>query len=307
MKKKDYIKKPNGERVKKGYGKLKLFLAQNAVSAQVPQRIHDFVTKQSSYENTAAQPNYATDAFDIGRLRGYEVLQFGAGSGGGYIAKILAPAELIFTVIDPQKVDAKHTLGGRTIYTHHEIGLLKVEAFKKILERDYLGTKVNPLPFDVAEIPEHALKNLMAGPVIVIIAIDDPDQILRINDIGYGLTEMIQVANHRNADSGHIAISIPYVTACLRCTLDISESRQIRRLDSEPAASIDIMTVSQMAAKIALEIMYAKVTGRMIQQWDPSKNLLYIANKRQELSPDGPGLIWEKSQKRSNCPICNHF
>ncbi|MFC1605113.1 ThiF family adenylyltransferase [Planctomycetota bacterium] len=300
-----YIRKPDGGWIRKKPGKLKQFLAESAAWTPMPQEVYDLAARHSSYESTGAEPDYSTDAFDISKLKGYEIVQFGVGSGGGYLLRALGPAQLVCNIIDPGEVEAKHTSGARTIYTHHEIGMSKVEAARYLLERDFPGTKVNPLPFDVAEIPNHALKNLLSPAIIVIIAIDDPEQILRINDIGYGLTEIIQVASHRNADSGHIAISIPYVTACLRCTLDISESRQIRRLDSEPAASIDIMTISQMAAKIALEIMYAKATGRMIQQWDPLKNLVYIANKRQELSPDGPGLIWEQSHKRSNCPICN--
>lgn len=300
-----HIKLPGGGSVRKTPGKLKLFLAENAVLNQIPQEIYDFAAKHSSYESKDSELDYSTDSFDIDKLKGYEIFQCGAGSGGSHIARGLGPAQLNYNIIDPKEVEAKHTSGGRTIYTCHEIGQLKVEAFRYLLERDFPGTKVNTLPFDVAGIPDHELKNLLSRALVAIVAIDDPEQILRINDIGYNITEIIQVANHRNADSGHIAISIPYVTACLRCTLDISKDRQIRRLDSEPASSIDVLTTSQMAAKIALEIMYAKVTGRDIQKWDPSKNLLYIANTRQQLSPDGPGLMWDTTQKRSNCPICN--
>jgi molybdopterin/thiamine biosynthesis adenylyltransferase len=305
MKEKDYITSPKGTRIKKGYSKLKHFIADQLSSAEVPQHIYDFAARKSTFENSGGQVDYSTADFEMAKLGGFPILQVGAGSGGGHTGKTLDPAGLIYTVIDPKKVEAKHVEEGRTIYTAHEIGMYKVDAFKKILERDNPGTKVNPLPFDLGEIPDHSLKDMIATAALVIIAIDDPVQILRINDLGYSLTEMLQIANHRNADSGHVAIVIPGITSCLRCTLNITEDQQIRRLDSEPAASVDIITTSQMAAKIALEILYAKVTGRTIKKWNPSKNLLFIANKSQELSPDGPGLIWEQSQKKSNCPICN--
>jgi len=300
-----HIKTNYSGRLRKTPGKLKSFLAERVPSAPIPQKIFDLAAVRSSYASIGAEPDYSTETSDHRVVKGYETVQFGAGSGGGYLLRALGLAELVHNLIDPKEVEVKHTIGARTIYTEREIGMLKVDAARYLIERDFPGTKVNPLPYDVAEIPDHTLKNLLSRVLLAIIAIDDPEQILRINDLGYGLTEIIQVACHRKAESGHVAISIPHVTACLRCTLDISEDRQIRRLDSESASSIDIMTISHLGAKVALELMIAKATGRPIQQWDSTKNLLYIANTRQTLSPNGPKLTWEETHKRKNCPICN--
>ena len=110
---------------------------------------------------------------------------------------------------------------------------------------------------------------------------------------------------HKGAKSGHIAISIPFVTPCLRCTLGIDSSNDIHQLNSESANSFDIVTVAQLTAKIAIDIIYSKVTGQNITRWDTSKNLIYIANAKQQLSPDGPGIVFEGSLKRQNCPICD--
>jgi hypothetical protein len=65
------------------------------------------------------------------------------------------------------------------------------------------------------------------------------------------------------------------------------------------------MTVAQQAARIAVDISYSKVTGQHISRWDTSKNLVYIANTKQTLSPDGPGMKFEGSQRQTGCPVCN--
>ena len=146
---------------------------------------------------------------------------------------------------------------------------------------------------------------MFARSLVVILAIDDPQQMIRISDLAYPIVELIQVAMHTGGLSGHIAVCVPFVTPCLRCTLDVSGPRDIHRLDSEPANSLDIVTVAQQVARTAVDIMYSKVTGQHITRWDTSKNLIYIANTKQELSPDGPGIRFEGSQKRPGCPVCN--
>jgi hypothetical protein len=79
----------------------------------------------------------------------------------------------------------------------------------------------------------------------------------------------------------------------------------MRRLDSEPANSLDIVNLAQNAARFALDIAYSKVTGRPIIRWDPTKNLIFIANTKQDTSPDGPGLHFEDSRRWPGCPVCN--
>jgi len=208
-------------------------------------------------------------------------------------------------VIDFGKVQSRHTRGGRTIYDSTQVGLKKVDAVKQKIERDFPGAKVNPYHYNVKEIPDTELRTMFSRSLVVILAIDDPAQILRVSDLAYPITEIVQVAMHTRAESGHIAISVPFVTPCLRCTLGVRGPQDIHRLDSEPANSLDIVTVAQLAAKIAIDIMYSKVTGQHITRWDTSKNLIYIANTRQELSPEGPGFRFEKSQRRPGCSICN--
>ncbi|MCP4608782.1 MAG: hypothetical protein GY845_08715 [Planctomycetes bacterium] len=248
--------------------------------------------------------SYATKDFDIRRLQGHQILLFGAGSVGSYIAWTMAQAQLTIHIFDSKKVESKHTQAGRTIYDTTQIGQLKVYAAQQKIENNFIGTKIISKPYNIAEFPNIELVNLFKQSSIVILVIDDPIQILRINQLAYSIVDIVQVGIHRQGNSGHIAFSIPNITPCLACTLGISSQRDIHRLDSEPASGVDISIVSQQAARIALDLMHSKATGKPITRWNPDQNLIYISNTQQDVTPGGPGIRYEGSQRRPDCPIC---
>ena len=298
-------KMPNGRRLRQAPDRLALWLAD--CEPLIPALIApsgDYSTDASAPQSQAFQ-GYHTEDFDPRKLRGKEITILGAGSVAGYVSHFLGLAELVQHVVDFKKVDSRHTQGGRTIYEATQIGLWKVHALKQKVERDYPGTTVHPYPLNVAEIPDGELRNLFVRSLVVIVAIDDPVEMLRAADLAYPMVELIQVGMHRKALSGHIAISIPIVTPCLRCTLGINSAQEIHRLDGERGSSLDIINVAHQAASIAVDIMYSKVTGQNITRWDPTKNLIFIANARQESGPDRPGLHFDGSRKRPGCPICD--
>ena len=299
------IKLPSSRLAIKRPDKMRLFLMENRSLIEARDYDSSYTIVDSPSEAPLFSHSYSNESFDISRLTGYVVTVIGAGSVGSFIAWFLAAAQLILNVIDFKKVNYRHAIGGRTVYEPTSVGQYKVNALKQKIERDHPGTVVNPLPYNLAEIPDVELRSLFGKSAIVVIAIDDPVQFLRAADIAYPTVEFIQVALHKGAKSGHVVISVPFVTPCLRCTLNIDSANDINRLDSESANSFDIVTASQLASKIAVDIMYSKVTGKNITRWDTSKNLIYIANQKDQLSPDGPGLIFEGSSKRPDCPICH--
>jgi len=244
------------------------------------------------------------EMMDVGRLAGQGVTILGAGSVGGYIAHALGPARPVINLVDYKSVLIKHTHEGRTIYQADQAGNNKVFAAKERIERDYPGTVINPFPYNVREIPDIELRRMAAASLLVVLAIDDPQAMLHVNDLVYRQVELVQVAMHARAMSGHIVVCLPGVTPCLRCTLEVTRPEDIHRLDAEPGSAWHIQRVAHEAATIALELMHAKVTGQPLTRWDLAKNLLYIANTREALSPDGPGIHFEGSRKRPGCPIC---
>jgi molybdopterin/thiamine biosynthesis adenylyltransferase len=255
-------------------------------------------------DTSTSAPSYATKDFDITRLEGLEILIFGAGSVGSYILWALAMARLIIHLFDSKKVEPKHAQSGRTIYDSTQIGQFKVYAAKEKIEKNFIGTTVFPAAYNVAEIPDIELIERFKKAALVIVVIDDPAQIIRINHLCYPLTTaMIQCGIHRQGHSSHIAFTMPHQTPCLACTLGIHSERDIHRLDTEPAAGIDISIAAQLAARIALDILYSKVTGKPITRWNATKNLLFITNT-QQTTPDGPGIEYESGQRRPDCLIC---
>jgi len=305
MKRNKWIKMPDGRLVKHRPDKLEFFLEEH--EPYVPAATGRYSALDDTKNPPSQQQQYNTKTYDIRKLAGYEATVIGAGTVGSHLIYTLGPAHLLINSIDSKKVQFKHTCSGRTIFDPTLVGFKKVYAINQKIERDFPGTKVNPYPYNTAEIPDIELRSMFARSLLVALVIDDPEQMLRISDLVYPITDLIQVAMHRQAESGHIAISVPFFTPCLRCTLDIRGPQDIRQLDSEPANSLDIVTVAQQAARIAIDLMYSKISGQTINRWDTSKNLIYITNTRQELSPDGPGMHFEGSQKRPGCPVCNCY
>jgi len=237
-------------------------------------------------------------------IGGSEILLLGAGAVGSYMVRSLAPLGVIINLVDFDIVDAKHTRDGRTIYEPAQVNKKKVFAAKYIVERDFPQTTVNPYPYNVLAIPATELIRLAKKTAIVINAIDDSTAMLQVNDILYGIAEVLYIALHAKAASGHIILTIPYMSACLRCRLDVNSSSDMRTLHGEAGSGLDIRTVANQGAVVAAEIIRAKKTGLLIERWDITKNIFYLANKRDELSPDGPGVHMEKAEKRPQCPIC---
>lgn len=300
-----WFKTPDGRLIRKQPTRLELFLRDNGPAFDSALDVAASVPLRQSAASYSREGDYSTDEFDNSMLAGREVTLFGAGSVGSYMGSFMAVGPVVLNVIDCKKVEYKHVQAGRTAYDSTHIGLWKVEALKRKIEAEHLGTTVRPFPFDVAELTTLDLRDMLERSLVVLLAIDDPVQILRVSDMAYPIVELVQAAMHTQGKSSHIGISMPLITPCLRCTLGISGPQDIHRLDGEPSDSLDIMNLAQQAARFAMAIAYSKVSGRQITRWDISKNLIYLSNSPDEFSPVGPGLHFEAGQKRPGCAICN--
>lgn len=303
MRPSEWIKMPDGRWIRHRPDRLAAFLASQA--AYIGPRPSTMPVAALTSASARSKGDYSTESFDIRHLVGREVTAIGAGSVGSHAICSLGPAGLVINVIDAGTVQSKHTAGGRTAYDPTQIGLKKVFALKQKMERDYAGTTVNALPYNTVEIPDPEWKSMFRRSLVALLMVDDAHEIIRLSDLAYPITELVQPAMHAKGASGHVAICIPFVSPCWRCTLGATDADDIHQLAHEPAGGLDIAAVAQLAARIALDIAYSKVTGRPISRWDTAKNLIYLSNTKDEVSPDGPGLHFEESRKRPGCPVCN--
>jgi len=301
----NWIKTPDGRCVRRRPSRLELFLKDNEPPLATGQDVS--FDLETTAPSSSQEPDYHTADFDPRKLHGGEVTIFGAGSVGSYLAWFLAVLGLVLNVIDPKRVEYKHMRGGRTVYDSASVGLFKVEALKRKIEAEHLGTTVRPYPFNAAEITTPDLRDMCERSLAVALAMDDPNEIPRVARLAYPVTDLVQVAMHAQAASGHIALSIPFVTPCWACTMGISDATPIHRLDSEAGNAWDIIAVAQTASRVIIDLLYCRRTGRPITRWDVTKNLIYISNTAQEISPDGPGVTYEGSQRRPGCQICNRL
>jgi len=258
------IKMPDGRFVRPSVDTLALFLAEHraSVSAYAPP-----APTRSTDASANTRHDYSTEAFDIRRLAGREVTVLGAGSVGSHLVNT-------------------------------QVGSKKVHALKQKIERDFPGAVVNALPYNTAEIPDVEWKSMFRRSLVALLMIDDGHEIVRLSDLAYPITELIQAAVHAEGASGHIAV----------CAKPRGAGRSLggaRRCHREAMHRLDIATVAQLAARIAMDIAYSKVTGQPVNRWDTAKNLIYLSNTKDEWSPDGPGIRWEASRKRPGCPVCN--
>lgn len=301
MKKKRIIKTSSGTLIRPGANKLLNILQQRIDSNPRPV---PFSYAMEDAKASSSTTSYATKDFDMRRLRWQQIVMLGAGSVGSHTLSALGSAQLKILLFDSDRVEFKNTQSGRTIYNSTHVGQLKVHAAKEIIENSFIGTKVLPAAYNVAEIPDAQLVEYFKESILVVLLIDDPVQIERINTLAYKHISIVQAGVHRQGRSGHIAFTIPGQTPCLACTLGISSHQDIHRLDSEPAAGIDISIISQQTARVALELMHSQITGRPITRWEPGQNLIYISNTREDITPDGPGITYESSSRRADCDIC---
>lgn len=299
------IKLPDGRVLRYRQDPMEKYIASDGTKG-TPLESSSFIKTEHSHTHNPISNNSNSRILNMQLLDHLEVLVIGAGAMGSYIAHFLAAAAcFVIHLIDFDIVEYKHTLGGRTIYHASQVRQKKVYAAKKLIEHDYPNSLIHPYPYNIMNMPDELLRGLARRVAIVVNAIDDAHAMLRVNDLFYGLNEVLYVALHNNAASGHVIATIPFASACLRCSLDIVSASDIQTLHGEPGLGVDIRLVANHASTIALEFMYSKATGQPVSRWELSKNIFYFTNRREQLSPDGPGLVLQKAEKRPGCPICS--
>ena len=128
---------------------------------------------------------------------------------------------------------------------------------------------------------------------------------LRINALLYSRIQVLYPALHSAAKTGHIILTTPGTSACLRCSMEIEDPHEIQTLHGEPGSGLDIRNVANHCANLACQLMYAQKHQQDINWSDSAKNIFYFSNARNQVSPDGPGILLQAARRRTGCPVCS--
>ena len=237
---------------------------------------------------------------NVRQLQRKIVVIAGSGSVGSWTAHFLA-ANFVsnFFLIDLDRVEPGN-LGGRTVYQHWQIGLMKVDALTEHL-RD-INPHVSVHSF--AGSADVLLSREMAGVVeradLLINVFDGMETLLRVADRFYGRVPQVFAGFHRHGETGHVIFTRPGITPCFRCSMGITDGERPRRLDAARALPSDIQRVAFMAARVALALLALDQRGSAAARWlsRARSNFLLVDNR----SP--AGFEWLDTQSVSGCPIC---
>jgi hypothetical protein len=203
-------------------------------------------------------------------LRETNVLVFGVGSVGSYIAEQLVRSGVGgISAVDGDLVELANL--SRTSYDISDVGKHKVDALAKRLLNINPTLDIIRSPFRVQDLPENDLEELVSRSSLVLAATDDPDAQRLINHYAYSRSKpAVFVGLYAGAKGGEVIITQPPNTACYFCATFMRHSAEALaervsgnlnygtgRMVGEIALVSDIHFVSTAAVKCALALAAA--------------------------------------------------
>jgi len=240
---------------------------------------------------------------DATTLRQRRVALYGAGSLGSWLAYFLSHLIGELRVVDSDVVESSNVVGGRTIYTHNHLGMRKSNALKQVLETGFPHLRVLAFCEDINGLSDSVLQDIMDGD-LVICAVDDIRCILRINELFYGHRPLLYGGFMRRAAEGFACVATRE-TPCFRCCMQLDAER-FETLHREPGLGLDISTIAQVMAKLAIAILdqgETEFSQPIRSALREGKNLIHISN-RLSLFGEPFSILWLTPDRR-RCEICN--
>lgn len=243
-------------------------------------------TDLERYHRQIALTNIGRDGQE--KLKNAKVLIIGVGGGGSAVALYLGAAGVgTIGLVDPDSVELSN-LSRQIIYSHRDIGRLKVEAAKERILANNPDIQVNTYPFGVNA---ENLERLISGYDFVL---DDASGLktkFMINDVMVAHSKPYAFAGANWYNMGKVA-TIAGGSACFRCILDLPPNLPP---DTRPGPPRVIGPLLGVIGSIqAMEAIKYLVGGH-----DLLTNRVMVFNLvtlKMEICP---------IEKRPNCSVCN--
>jgi len=203
-----------------------------------------------------------------------KVVILGLGSGGSYVASMLARAGVgRFTLVDPDSVDEVNL--SRSTYFVEDLGHPKAYALARQLLRINPGIQVEALPCAIADLKVAGFTRVIGEADLVLALTDDPQAQLKVSHFCYHLGNPAVFAGlYRGALGGEVIIVLPDQTPCLSCStgevrnLPTQQQRDLDygtgRMAGEIALGTDIQHLDSATVKIALAILLRDVASAKV-------------------------------------------
>ncbi len=219
-----------------------------------------------------------------------KVVFVGLGGVGAPIVETLARVGIEHIVlIDPDRVEVKNL--NRVGYSAEDVGLLKVEALKRRIERMFKNHRVyiEAIPENVTDID---LNSIMSDADLVVSSPDSIVARLFVNDVCVEeRVPLVDTGFTIDGLRGHVRVIIPGETACLRCTyFELPDSKNTKAAEMvdlkkktgyaiSPAPTL--MVLSSLASLMAFNVLFTKREfPNYISVYVPEMRFLSIELKR---------------------------
>lgn len=198
------------------------------------------------------------------------VAVFGAGSLGSSIAETLVRNGVASVdLFDPDRVEAVNL--SRSVFTSRDIGELKVDALAARLRDINPAVATRTFPRRLEAASADVARVVVRGADLVVCVTDDPraqeilDQLLHDED-----TPGLFAGVHAGGHTGELALVVPGLTTCYRCTAGAHRSAALNSLAMDystgrhrgsVALGADVTAIATLAAKTALELLTLVYAG----------------------------------------------
>ena len=237
---------------------------------------------------------------------GTRLVLIGCGAVGSHAGHALAQMVSDIVVIDRDAVEASNLEGGRTAYPPETCGMSKVMAFEYLVRRSGLPASVFPICRGLEEFSDTEVRALAADADVVVASFDDPEQLLRLNELAYGECPVVYPAFHPRAQSSHAVWTRPGEVPCFRCSIGVRSAGELRTHHGEPAYPGDIRRTSELASRVALWLC-APEGGELSGLLHPHNNILFMHNRPSAFAEEALAVRFLPADRQPDCRVCGQL
>ena len=222
----------------------------------------------------------------------------GVGDIGSRVAVSLVQSSLgRIAVADIDIVEAANI--GQSSFRAIDLGCSKVEAIERICREINPGLEVRRCEDDLRKVPDLDLGMWIGGASLLVLAVDDPQALLRLHDLFYRRLPMVAGGVHDRGVSGHVVFTVPGQTACLRCALGVSGPGDLVQVRGNSASAEDVQRIAGETASAAMALLDPVRAARL-----PTRRNLHFISNRDAAGAAPYQSSWLEPRRNPGCRVC---